>query len=234
MWGQWARGGCAPASPDGAVASLAPCALPYRSTRGPPPVRYVIEVVLIGYQWTVCRRYTEFLRMHEQLKASYPAILSRLAFPERTLLQMSKRVVDDRRVTLQTYIVTLANVSVPPTSREEEWQGLLRCRVLDDFLEVARHVCGPGASLFPPGLSAPDSTPWGGDPGSPPASEATCRQRDIDSELAFPATLPRKCRPLFDMVLKGSDAGAATREARPVLRFLQQCQGRSRCVCVVV
>ena len=213
--------------------------------------RYIVEVVLIGYKWTVCKRYTQFLELHEALKLSYPNIMAMLYFPERTMFQMSKRIIEERRVALQRYILELASVSVP-TPDEERWQGLLRFRQLDDFLEVAVHVCGPGACVYPPlgpgdaplGLTTSDTASplqrsdsvmasrsvdglsdsgFGHSRGTPRApTDARYRWRDLDAEAAFPVTLPSKTRPLYELVIRIASVRSSSRESKPLRRFISQ------------
>jgi hypothetical protein len=113
--------------------------------------RYVIEVVVLRLQWTVKRRYTEFYVLHHRLLQQHPGLISNMYFPQKTLFQMSPRVIEERRVALQRYILELASISVP--NPVGVGHGLIRIRELDDFLEVPHHVCGPGAIVSPPTLS---------------------------------------------------------------------------------
>ena len=62
-----------------------------------------------------------------------------------------QRVIEERRVALQRYILELASISVPNPVGDSF--GLIRIRELDDFLEVPVHVCGPGVALLSPTLS---------------------------------------------------------------------------------
>ncbi len=74
--------------------------------------RYVIEVVVLRLQWNVRRRFNEFYALHTRLSGLYPNMMASVYFPEKTIFQMSQRVIEERRVALQRYLLDLACISV--------------------------------------------------------------------------------------------------------------------------
>ncbi len=107
--------------------------------------RYVIEVVVLRLRWNVRRRFNEFHALHQRLVSLYPNLVTSVYFPEKTIFQMSQRVIEERRVALQRYLLDLASISVPASC------GLIRIRELDEFLEVRpRHASRCHARLAVP------------------------------------------------------------------------------------
>lgn len=91
------------------------------SEKGKEFTMYIVEVQkfsnddpdVVTAGWIVARRFSQFFKLHEYLKARYP-LVSSLKFPKRTVLVLKfqqKQVVEMRKAALEEYLQAL--ISIP-------------------------------------------------------------------------------------------------------------------------
>lgn len=88
--------------------------------RGKEFILYIIEVQRFSSEdpdvvtagWIVARRFSQFFKLHEYLKAKYPEVAN-LKFPKRTVLVLKfqqKQLVEWRKSSLEEYLQSLINI----------------------------------------------------------------------------------------------------------------------------
>jgi len=86
------------------------------------PKQYTVFIIKVGYQqkeWTIERRFSDFLTLHRSLKLKFPMVVSMFAtnFPKKYILPlktMDPKTIEERRVFFESYLRALVELSPRP------------------------------------------------------------------------------------------------------------------------